>query len=218
MDDLTHLLGDSRSQLLDLVKRHGELTARQAAAELDLAPTTVRQHFQRLEEDELVERTSRADGPGRPTVYFRLSSAGHNVYPCADTEMLTNLLDFLSLQGYHRTIDDFFHHFWRRRRDALARRLDDAGAESLEARLEVLQDFLEQQGFMPEIELGDDGSVEIRECNCPLRGAVQATRLPCRLESEFLQRIVGEELTRSHYIPDGHTACVYHFQRSDDES
>lgn len=217
MNDLTHLLGGSRKRVLDLTKDRGEVTTDEAAGELGLATTTVRQHFHRLEEDDLVDRISRSDGPGRPTVYFYLTSKGHHAYPSAETEMLTDLLDFLSQQGYHRAIDDFFRDFWERRRQALMRRLESSGADTLEERLDILRDFLDDQGFMPEIDIDDDGAIEIRECNCPLRGAVDSTRLPCRLESDFLEQIVGQSLTRAEYIPDGHTACVYRFRKEDDE-
>lgn len=216
MENITHLIGTSRKKLLDLVKARGEVTVHQAAEVLDLAPTTVRQHFARLEGDGLVEGTSRSEGPGRPTIYFRITDTARGMYPSSDSAMLSELLDFLSHQGYHRVIDDFFRNYWQRRRDELRTRLDEANALSLTERLDVLHAFLDDQGFMPRITVTDDGSVEIRECNCPLRGCVESTRLPCRLEAEFLEQVVDQPLTRADYIPDGHSACVYQFSSGDD--
>ena len=212
MDNLTHLVGESRQKILALVKDRGEITATQTADELELALTTVRQHFARLESDALIERTSRPSGPGRPVVYYRLSASARRMYPSSDADMLSNLLDFLSTQGYHRAIDDFFRHYWQQRHQALQNRLEEANAHTMTQRLEVLHAFLDEQGFMPRITMDDDGAVEIRECNCPLRGSVKSTRLPCRLEAEFLEEIVGQELTRAEYIPDGHNACIYQFK------
>ncbi len=211
MSDLTDILGESRKKLLDVLKCQGEVTVRQAADSLELATTTVRQHFGRLEEEGLVDRRTVAEGRGRPAVYFRMTSKARRMYPSRDAAMLPELLDFLSREGYHRAIDEFFRRYWRRRQAMIDDRLEEAGAETLEERLDVLRNFLDEQGFMPEFDVDADGAVEIRECNCPLRGAVESTRLPCRLESQFLESIVGQSPSRVEYIPDGHSACVYRF-------
>lgn len=213
MRNITNILSSSQKKLLDLVKRHGELTVAGAVDELDLATTTVRQHFTALEDEGLVERTERAEGRGRPTAYFSLSEAALQMYPSRDGPMLSELLDFLSREGYHRAIDEFFREFWDDKRLELRDQLDEAGAETLEERLEVLGEFLDNQGFMPEIDLDDDGTVTIRECNCPLRGSVDSTHLPCRLEAEFLEHVVERVLTRVDYIPEGANACTYEFEK-----
>lgn len=214
MRDITNILSDSQQKLLDLVKRNGELTVAGAVEQLELATTTVRQHFSALEDEGLVERRERAEGRGRPTAYFSLSEAARQMYPSNDGTVLSELLNFLSREGYHRAIDDFFREFWEQRRVDLRERLDEQGAESLEERLEVLEDFLREQGFMPDVEI-DEGTVTIRECNCPLRGSVQSTRLPCRLEAEFLEHVVDRVLSRVEYIPAGATACTYEFDKAD---
>jgi len=212
MNNVTNILSDSQQKLLDLVKRHGELTVAGAVDQLDLATTTVRQHFSALEEEGLVDRTERAEGRGRPTAYFSLSDAARQLYPSNDGTVLSELLNYLSREGYHRAIDDFFQEYWNRRRRELRERLEAADAETLEERLDVLSDFLREQGFMPEIEI-DEATVTIRECNCPLRGSVESTRLPCRLEAEFLEQVVERVLNRVDYIPAGATACTYEFDR-----
>lgn len=215
MRDITHVLSDSQKRLLDLVKRRGELSVDQAVEALDLAATTIRQHFSRLEDEELVERRSEAQGRGRPTAFFRLSEGARQMYPSGDGEMLSELLDFLSREGYHRAIDEFFREFWDKRRRELEARMEAADPASLEERLEVLQDFLDDQGFMPEVSIEADGTVEIRECNCPLPGAVESTYLPCRLEADFLEQVVGRALSRVEYIPEGNTACTYQFDKTE---
>lgn len=217
MRDITHILSDSQKRLLDLVKRRGELSVDQAVEALDLAATTIRQHFSRLEDEELVERRSEAEGRGRPTAYYRLSSGAKQMYPSSDGEMLSELLDFLAREGYHRAIDDFFRGFWDDRRRELEARLDEVDPESLDERLDVLREFLDEQGFMPEMSVDEEGTIEIRECNCPLPGAVESTYLPCRLEADFLEKVVGRALSRVEYIPEGNTACTYQFQAGDQD-
>jgi predicted ArsR family transcriptional regulator len=217
MRNLTHVLSSSQTELLDVMKREGEITVEEASSQLELAPTTIRQHISRLEELGLVERRKEIEGRGRPTLHFSHADLARQLYPSMDDNVLGDLLDFLGREGYHGAIDDFFRKFWEVRRKDFEERLDEADATSLEERLEVLESFLDEQGFMPEIEIRDNGDVQIRECNCPLKGAVEQTRLPCRLEAQFLQEVVGKVLNRVEYIPNGHTACSYEFSTDKDD-
>jgi predicted ArsR family transcriptional regulator len=212
MEDITDLLSDSQTRLLELIKKRGEVTVDQAVDSLDLATTTIRQHLERLEDEDLVEHRRKSSGRGRPRHIYRLSSRAEQLFPSRDQLMLHRLLDFLSTEGHHRAIDDFFHEFWEERGEEFSQRLEELDDDSGEARLELLAEFLDEQGFMPEIEHNEAGNVEIRECNCPLSKAVESTRLPCRLEAEFLEQVVGRKLERVSYIPDGNNACVYKFK------
>jgi predicted ArsR family transcriptional regulator len=40
---------------------------------------------------------------------------------------------------------------------------------------------------------------------------VAATRLPCRLEIQLLEKLSGRKVERTEYILDGDPCCVYQF-------
>lgn len=211
MQTLADLFSESQAQILLAIKQQGEATAGDLAESADLAVTTVRQHLNRLQDQGLLEHRSEARGRGRPTHLYRLSERAERLFPSVDAQILNRLLDFLSREGHHRAIDAFFREFWDERADEFRQRLEQAEDSGLAVRLEILEAFLTEQGFMPEIEQDGDGEITIRECNCPLAEAVESTRLPCRLEAEFLEMVVGQPLERVSYIPDGHDACTYAF-------
>lgn len=212
LTNLLPLLSPSRVRLAELLKRRGTITVQSASASLGLAETTVRQHLSRLEEAGVVEREAISDGPGRPTLHYHLSATGERLFPSQNGAMLSDLLGFLLREGYPGVVDRFFRQMWDDRQDAVQERLRTVSARTLDERLEVLEAFLADQGFAPQLEVEDE-TVTIRECNCPLSRAVEATRLPCRLEADFLERVIGCELTRVTYIPEGHPACTYEFSR-----
>lgn len=213
-DDLLKLLSPSRMRIVQFLKRRGTVTVDQTIEALGLAETTIRQHFDRLEDMELIERRSVADGPGRPTMEYRLSTAAEGLFPSQNGPLFGRIVEFLVHQGYPGLVDAFFREMWRERRDRLVERLEETGATSLEERLDVVGEFLSAEGFVPEIEL-DGICVTIRECNCPFSEGVRATRLPCRLEVQFLEHALQRDLKRVGYMPDGHPACVYEFHRDD---
>lgn len=216
-DDLLDLLSESRLRIIELIKFRGSLTVETAAEQLELSETTIRQHLTRLSDDELVDAQPHADGPGRPTLVYRLTPRAQRLFPSQDDALLGKLLQFLLRRGYPDLVDEFFRSTWEERRQRLARRIDDAGADTLDEQLAILDQFLTKEGFAPDIET-DDERVVIRECNCPFSEGVRATQLPCRLETEFFERILHRDVERTSHIPAGDPACCYTFTRDDSDT
>lgn len=208
MNDLLMLMSPSRSALVEHLKRAGSATAQEAAEALGLGLTTVRQHLDALIEMGLVDHRSVIEGPGRPTLHYRLTAEGRRLFPTHEAALLTDLVAYLLREGHLAVVEAFFRQAWADRRARLDAALRAAGAETLEERLVVVHGFLTAEGFAPEV-VSAGTSVTLRECNCPLAGAVAATRLPCRLEAELLAHALGRPLARVSYVPDGEPVCAY---------
>ena len=205
------LLDGPKKDLLERVKRMGELSIDDAAEQLNLAKTTVRQHLLQMERQGLVHRKYQKSGQGRPKLAFALSAAGQRLYPTQEPTLLRELLQFLEANGYRNTVQQFFQAYWAKRRDQFEMILASIGGKKTDqdARLEALRALLEAEGFMPQIERGAGKKLTVRECNCPFPEAIRATQLPCKLESEFIRWALKASIDRTSYIPSGDPACTY---------
>lgn len=200
----------SKKELLDLIKQKGTLSMDEAVTHTDLAKTTLREHFLQLERDGTVRREYIRSGPGRPSLQYQITPKGHRLYPSAESDLIRELLKFLKEQGDEETIEQFFEKFWEERLQKAKKRMNEAGEGNLESRLDKLMGFLEEEGFMPEIETDDSGeNITVRECNCPFSEVVKETRLPCKLEAIFYQKLFNEEIERTSYIAEGDFSCTY---------
>jgi predicted ArsR family transcriptional regulator len=209
MADVTLIASDTKRTLLQLMKRRGEITLDDAIDATGYARTTLREHLNQLERDGLVQRRSERQGRGRPRLRYRITARGERLFPTRDGVLLRELLRHLKAKGEEELIAEFFESFWARRVEEVKHRIGQAGgADDLERKLEVLEAILREEGFMPEIQIGDEGLV-IRECNCPFAEAVKQTKLPCRLEAKFYGEIFDVTIERTGYLPDGDAACTY---------
>ena len=199
-------LGESRRALLSVLKRSGGATVPVLADVVGLNVETVREHLGILRDQGLVERRgTRADGPGRPTVVYGLTSGAEALFPRREAEVLGELAGFLMETGNGDLLNRFFDRYIAgRREEALARVAHLDGR----ARLEEAARILSEQGFMAVVE-DDDAGPRLRLCHCPLRELVRVSKLPCRAEVGFVRELVGEELSRVSYIPAGDSACTY---------
>lgn len=203
MAGLSFIKSDTRRRLLLLIKHRGSVSLDEAMKATGMSRTNMREHLGQLERDGLVRRsTNKASGRGRPSHQYGLSKEAARLFPSLEDNMFGQMLDYLQNRGDDELIAEFFEQYWNAREREVREAMKDGDP------LEVLEELLREQGFMPEIEQGEDGLV-IRECNCPFPEAVRRTRLPCKLEARFFERVLDKRTTRVSHIPDGSPACTY---------
>ncbi|HBQ59053.1 MAG TPA: transcriptional regulator [Balneolaceae bacterium] len=199
-----------KKDLLDLVKHHGQLTLDETVEKMDLAKTTVREHFTQLEEDGYIERSYERSGRGRPSLRFRLTKKGNGLYPSYEPEMMREFIRYLQTEGEHKVLEDFFKKFWDRRYVKLKLMMEEAEVKSEEEKARITRQMLDEEGFMAEYEHDPgSGKLMMKECNCPFREIIKVTKLPCKLEEEFYQKVFGKDIERTTYIAEGDFACTY---------
>lgn len=198
----------SRRRLLELLKRRGPSSAAELARALRLTVATVREHLEALGSLGLVRRAgSRRAGRGRPTVLWSLAAGADPLFPETQGPVLAELVRMLVAEGAEPRIERFLRERLAARRGVVAARLE--GLEGA-ARLREVAKVLSEDGFLAEIEPRRKGHAPVlRLCHCPVRDLVDATRIPCRLELGYVADLLGADLDRLSYIPDGDAACRY---------
>jgi len=200
----------SKKEILDLIKRRGTLSIDKAAAQISLARTTVREHLLQLERDGYVERKYVRSGPGRPSLQYQLTTRGNSLFPSSESKFIRNIIKYLKSNGNEQLIEDFFEDFWNQRLEEAGKRIEDASDDDPYSGLTALQQMLEDEGFMPEIDLDETAEkLTVKECNCPFSEVVKETRLPCQLEEMFYKKLFNQKIERTTYIADGDFSCTY---------
>ncbi len=200
----------TKGDLLLLIKQLGAVSLDDAEGATGLTRPTLRQHLGGLERDRLVERSTRKQRRGRPSLRYTLTPEAQALFPSRDDVLLGRLLDYLMQEGHDALVQRFFEHFWDERLRDVRLRVERAQPGDEDSQLAVLADVLREQGFMPEVK-HEAGTILIRECNCPFPEAVKRTRLPCQLEARFFEQLFDDRIRRVTYIPDGFPACSYVF-------
>lgn len=204
------MLSGSKKEIIDLIKRKGTLSIDEAVEEIELAKTTLREHFLQLERDGYTEREYVRSGPGRPSLQYQLTPKGNSLFPSSESKLIRNIIHYLKDKGNEQLIEDFFEDFWDQRFEEAEERMQKKDAENIEEKLVVLMNMLEEEGFMPEFNIDNESDrLTIKECNCPFSEVVKETRLPCRLEAVFFKELFNEGAERTSHIAEGDFSCTY---------
>lgn len=199
-------LGDTQRALLLGLKRLGPATQAELSREVPFTPATLREHLHALGALGLIRREGvRRGKPGRPEVVFALTPAGESLFPRREAELLRALVTYLVAAGHADVIDAF----WAadvavRRPAALARVRSLRGA----ARFAEVARMLSEQGFMAQVR-GIGRHRTLRLCHCPIAAVVAVTQVPCRHEECLVGELLGGQVTRTEYLPDGQGSCSY---------
>lgn len=200
----------SKKQLLDLIKRKGTVSIDEAVEHTELAKTTLREHFLQLERDGYIQRDYVRSGPGRPSLEYQMTQKGNNLFPSYESALIKELLNYLKSKGDEETIEEFFQAFWEGRIEKAQHRMDQSSETDFDTRIEALEHMLEEEGFMPEINMDEESeTLTIKECNCPFSEVVKETRLPCKLEAMFYKKLFNDKAERISHIAEGDYSCTY---------
>lgn len=199
-------LSPTRRELLNLLKKHGEMSADDLASAIKLTPSAVRQQLTTLQRDGLVTFTELRDGPGRPRHRYHLTAAAEGLYPRAYAQLTNELLDYVG-QADPELIDQVFRRRRQRRIDAALSRL---AGKDLDGKVTELSRILDEDGYLAEAIRQEDGTFLIVEHNCAILGIALRYGQACGTEIDFIRTVLPEaNVERATHMVQGAHNCSY---------
>jgi predicted ArsR family transcriptional regulator len=204
--------GNTRSTLMELLKRAGETDVASLAEELGISGVAVRQHLAALERDGKVAQRSVRRPVGRPAKLYRLTEAADRAFPQASAAVALDLLARLQKLMGPEAVEKLLQ---ARLRDLLKRYQERLkGAKSWAKKIKILAEIRDSEGYLCDPEPAPSaqakGGLRLVEHHCPLADLARQHPEVCRYELELFRRVLGEPgLRRVDHIGSGGHACVY---------
>jgi predicted ArsR family transcriptional regulator len=200
----------NRRAVLVAVRRHGDATAEQVAADLDITVSGARQHLSALLDLGLLAAsdTPRPAGErGRPRLAYHTTELADAVFPKAYAALTTELLGYLDEES-----PDAVERLFRRRRNE---RLDRAkprieARRTLGAKVDELARILDEDGYLATAERVARNRYRIVEHNCAIAAVAGRYGQACTSEIDFIRAVLpGTTVTRTHHMVAGDRHCGY---------
>jgi len=197
----------AQRNVLFAVRRRGEATASDVAAQLDMTISGARQHLTGLVDLRLLEAgdAARTVGQqGRTERVYRIAPDAETLFPRAYGELTNQLLNYLP--------SDAVSAAFERRRDERVRAAQArlATKRSFEAKVDELARILDEDGYMANVEREADGTTRIVERNCAIFAVAREHPTACSTELEFLRAALPEAtIDRVTHMMAGATSCSY---------
>ena len=200
-------LAPTRRQILESLKKRGELTADELSNQLQLTTSGVRQHLVALTSDGLVAHRQVREGPGRPRHCYHLTAAADALFPRAYSDLTNELLGYAS-DDDPELVERLFDRRRKRRVEDAKRRLK---GKSFEEKVEELASILDEDGYLADFQPRPDGDgFLITEHNCAILGVARRYGQACSSEIGFLREALPEaKIERIQHMIAGAHSCAY---------
>ncbi len=186
---------DTRQQILEILKRRGEVTVQDLSQELRLTSVTVRHHLEILRSEGYITdpEIRRSSNPGRPRYVYHLTSTAADLFPNNYSGLATALLKALQCRT---TPEECAALLQETAVQIIADvpPLPQAPAE----RMDALVSTLKQLGYITRWEPGKSPDHSfLYVCNCPYHYVANQAPEVCRLDEYMLARLLeGDTLER----------------------
>ena len=190
-------------EVLNLLKGRGPAGLTDVARGLGLTRQGALRHLEALRKGGLVEvSVTPTHGRGRPGHVYALTARAGEAFPSGHRQLATELVDFMESAELER----FFAARAQRLEKEYAAKLEGL---SFEGRVRELARLARESGHMTEVVQREDGSLQLRHCNCPIQDVAARTGHPCRQEQSLYERLLGAPLVRSSWVGTGDASCTY---------
>lgn len=196
-------------RILMQLKMRGPQTAQALGEQLGLTSMGVRRHLEQAFDTGLVASEDSGGKVGRPVRRWRLSETGHARFPDRHAELTVDLIGqvhaLFGPEAMARLIaarEETSEALYRSRVDE---------ADTLATRVAALAAVRDEEGYMADAKVQDDGSMLLVEHHCPICAAAKVCQDFCRSELEVFQRVLGPEVKviRIEHQLSGARRCAY---------
>ncbi len=178
---------DTRQQILEILKRRGEITVQDLSRALKLTSVTVRHHLEILRSEGYITEPEvrRSSRPGRPRYVYRLTSTAADLFPNNYSGLANALFTALT----EHTNAEEREQLLKEAAQNLALGVGELPTAPL-PRLQAIVSYLKQLGFVTRLETQPDGEHYLHICNCPYHYVAQQHPEICKLDFYMLQALL----------------------------
>jgi predicted ArsR family transcriptional regulator len=194
-----------RTEILNILKLHGPLSASDIAIKFGTGVSAVRPHLERLAADEFVGIEVVRGGRGRPRYTYTLTESAEHEFPNDYKSLAVDLFDGAAQIGGDEMLDLLFHV----REDSLYSLLEpQVNAKNLEGKLKQINGVLNQLGYMSSVESEADGFV-LYARHCPVPAISDHSTMPCQCEKNVLERLLDIDVVAEETGYDASRPCKF---------
>ncbi len=197
---------DTRQQILEILKRHGEVTVQDLSQELGLTSVTVRHHLEILRSEGYITEPEirRSNRPGRPRYIYRLTSTAADLFPNNYSGLATALLDVLQecMPDEERQVllDE-----------AAKRMVLEVGTLPIDHddRMDQALAFLNRHGFVARWEKDEEARYLVYVSSCPYHYVAESHPATCHIDERMLQLLTEGKIVRLKGHAHEGSLCVF---------
>ncbi len=195
----------ARLKVLNEIKRTQGIAVGEIAERIGMSYMGVKDLCTDLAKRGLLDTWREPQPKGRPRMLYRLTPRAHELFPTASNAATIALLEAAQKLYGPTAPEKLLLVLFQRNAETYAAKLK---GESLLDRVKCLARLRDHDGYMSEVEMTPDGTLQIVEHHSPILDLLQAFPIVGRLEGEMFKRILKVPVRREEEIVSGLYCCT----------
>jgi predicted ArsR family transcriptional regulator len=199
-------LSQTQRHVLEVLKRHGEVTPDELAVALGISSSAVRQHLAALRTAGLVVSRKDHGHAGRPAERYRATTLAEPLFANAADRLPIELLEHMEAEE-PELIGRVFDRRRRQLVDDAENRLAD---RTVVEQIAILTELLDEQGYLADFEAVADDHFRINLHNCAIWTVANRYPQACAAELDYLCELIPDaRVQRVTHKTNGAHTCAY---------
>lgn len=195
----------TRERILHTLLKHPASTINSLAEAVSINPISVRHHLTNLQMEGLVAAEEERHGVGRPRLVYSLTEQGLERFPTRYLRLTSRLLDQLKSSLPEPMVSKLFAEMASSLAEEYSEQMQGL---SMEERLDLISDLLEEEGFTVEWEKKGD-QYRIHEITCPYLQIGQNHPEVCTVDQTLISKMLAVPAEKVECILNGSAHCTY---------
>lgn len=201
----------TKDKLLNILKRHYELTIKEIMEYFSISEIAVRRHLHELVREDFIKRVSNKQEIGRPYYSYLLTEKGHQTFPNQDDTLSLELLEDLEALYGEQAVTDVLTK-WKNREKKLFEQ--EIKTSDFDEKIEQVAKIRHEHGYMVEVEQTEKGNYQIKYFNCPIATVACAYDQICCIEKNIFEEVFeNSEVTPKTMLTKGDHCCTWTINR-----
>jgi DeoR family suf operon transcriptional repressor len=199
-------LSPTQRHVLEVLKRHGEVTPDELAVALKISSSAVRQHLAALRTAGLVVSRKDHGHAGRPAERYRATTLAEPLFANTEDRLPIELLEHMEAEE-PELIGRVFD---RRRRQMVDDAENRLAGRTVNEQVAILTELLDEQGYLADFEAVTAGHFRINLHNCAIWAVANRYPQACAAELDYLRALLPEaSVQRVTHKTNGAHTCAY---------
>lgn len=196
----------TQRRVLAALKRHGEATADELAVTLEISSSAVRQHLSALRSIGLIAARQERGQPGRPADRYHATELAEPIFGTTVVNLSIEILRDVENED-PQLVDRIFD---RRQRRLVEGAKDKLSGKSIDERITILTELLDEQGYLADSDKVDDDHHRLNLHSCAIWPVASRYQQACTAELEFLRELMPDAtVDRVTHKTNGAHTCTY---------
>lgn len=195
----------TRDKILLFLLKNPKSTINDLADAVTINTISVRHHLNNLQADGLILAEEERHGVGRPRLVYSLSDEGQERFPSRYYRLTNRILDHFKETTSPDVLSKMFTEIAK---GIASDHRQTLKSLSLEGKLNLIQDLLDEEGFNVEWEKKNDHYI-IHEVSCPYFHVAQTHSEVCNLDQTLITELLDIPANKMNCILQGDHRCSF---------